>query len=362
MNVTALSETQQLVKDAIKDFLEREVPFNRIREVEASGDYDRDLWKDLVDNGWLGLPFAEEIGGQGGELSDFGILLEELQRRAVLIPILETIVCGVTIARYGDTATALDIVGKILSGKVTLSPAILEESDGFDDISLEVSGGKVSGEKCFVDYGQHVTHHLVVAKEGGEIGLYLVDARSSAAQARPLANIGKVPQANVIFSSAIANRVAGADGFQFLLRLGRVFSAIQCLACSQQALDMTVDYVGIRVQFDQPIGAFQAVQQHCADMATHTLATRFLAYEALWMLDRGTATDTQINIAKTEAARTASYVPMQAHHLHGGIGMVREYDLHFFSLRGKQASLSWGSTEECLAKVADTVEEPEQWL
>ena len=362
MDVIALSETQQLVQDSIRDYLERQVPFNRIREVEASGDYDRSLWKDLVDDGWFGLPFAEEFGGQGGELTDFGVLLEELQRRAVLIPILETIVCGVTIARYGDSAAASDIVGQILSGKVTLSPAILEESDSFDDISLEASGGKVSGGKCFVDYGQHVTHHLVAAKEGGDTGLYLVDAGSSEVQARPLANIGKVPQANVIYSGATATRVAGADGFRFLLRLGRVLSAVQCLACSQQALDMTVEYVGIRVQFDQPIGAFQAVQQHCADMATHTLATRFLVYEALWMLDRGTATDAQINVAKAEAARTASYVPMQAHHLHGGIGIVREYDLHFFSLRGKQASLSWGSTEDCLARVADTIEEPEQWL
>ena len=362
MDVIALSETQQLVQDAIKDYLERKVPFDRIREVEASGDYDRDLWKDIIDDGWLGLPFAEEIGGQGGELTDFGVLLEELQRRAVLIPILETIVCGVTIARYGDSATASDTVDKILSGKVTLSPAILEESDSFDDISLAASGGKVSGGKCFVDYGQHVTHHLVAAKEGGEAGLYLVDASSTEVQAIPLDNIGKVPQANINYAGAPAARVTGADGFQFLLRLGRVLSAVQCLACSQQALDMTVDYVGIRVQFDQPIGSFQAVQQHCADMAMHTLATRFLTYEALWMLDHGTATDTQINIAKTEAARTASYVPMQAHHLHGGIGIVREYDLHFFSLRGKQASLSWGSTEECLAKVADTIEEPEQWI
>lgn len=362
MDVISLSETQQLVKDAIKGYLERKVPFNRIREVEVSGDYDRNLWNDLIDNGWLGLPFPEEVGGQGGELTDFGVLLEELQRRAVLVPILETIVSGVTIARYGDSAAASDIVRKILSGKATLSPAILEESDCFDDISLEASGGKVNGEKFFVDYGQHVTHHLVAAKEGGDIGLYLVDANSSEVQASALVNIGKVPQANIIYTGAPATRVTGADGFRFLVCLGRVLSAVQCLACSQQALDMTVDYVGVRVQFGRPIGTFQAVQQHCADMATHTLATRFLVYEALWMLDRGTATDTRINIAKTQAARTASYVPMQAHHLHGGIGIVLEYDLHFFSLRGKQASLSWGSTEECLAKVADTIEEPEQWL
>ena len=125
---------------------------------------------------------------------------------------------------------------------------------------------------------------------------------------------------------------------------------------------MTVEYTSSRVQFGQPIGSFQAVQHHCANMATMVEASRFLAYEAVWAIDKDVATDEQIALAKACASRTVSEVTMQAHQLHGGIGIVEEYDLHFFSLRGKERALSWGSAEECLAIVAGSVEKEEDWL
>jgi alkylation response protein AidB-like acyl-CoA dehydrogenase len=193
------------------------------------------------------------------------------------------------------------------------------------------------------------------------VGLFLVE-NGAAVKHTPLVNIGKVPQSIATYSNAAATKVGGADAVTFLRRLARLFAAVQCLGCSQQALEMTAEYVSMRVQFGRPIGTFQAVQHHVANMATDTLGTRYLAYEALWDLDRGDATDTQIAIAKTQASKTATETPMLAHQLHGGMGFVVEYDLHFFSLRGKQASLSWGTAEECLAEVAKTIEEPEEWL
>lgn len=359
----SLSQTQHLICDSIREFVAREVPFSRIREVEASGDMDRRLWSALAELGWLGLPLAEEHGGQSGELADAGVVVEELTRRAALVPILETFAAAVTIQRHGGEDIASDMLPGIPRGETIIVPAILEQNDRFDDLSLEVvADGSLTGKKYFVDYGAQATHHLVAAKNGGETGLYLVTNDATMVKTESLKNIGKVPQAIVTYLDAQATRVCGEEGYEFLVRLGRLLASVQCVACSQQALDMTVEYVGMREQFGRPIGTFQAVQHHCANMATHTLASRFLAYEALWMHDRGEASDTQIAVAKTEASRTATEVPMMAHQLHGGIGLVTEYDLHFFSLRGKQAALSWGSSEECLSLVADTIEAPEQWL
>jgi alkylation response protein AidB-like acyl-CoA dehydrogenase len=360
MNIT-LSETQALIRDSIREYLEKEVPFSRIRQIEREGGMDTDLWQALASNGWLGLPFPENLGGQGGELTDVGVLIEALTRRAVLIPIVETMASAITIQRCGPANLAAEVVATVQAGTMTISPAILEESDSYDSCELTVSGGTLSGTKCYVDYGAQVSHHLVAANDGDGPGLFLI-ANDSAVAHRALSNIGKIPQSIATYSNAPATRVCGAEGLQFLKRLARVFATVQCLACSRQALEMTVEYVGMRVQFGRPIGTFQAVQHHCANMATHTLATQFLTYEALWDLDRGTATDTQIAVAKAEASKTATEVPMLAHQLHGGMGFVTEYDLHFFSLRGKQASLTWGTAEESIAAVAATIEEAEQWL
>src|SRR5262245_45636081 len=94
-----LTETQLLIRDSVRDYLEREVPFGRIREVELSGACDRDLWLALQQQGWLGLPLQERYGGAGGSIADVAVLVEALARRAVLIPIVEAMAAVVAIER-----------------------------------------------------------------------------------------------------------------------------------------------------------------------------------------------------------------------------------------------------------------------
>lgn len=358
----ALTETQSLLRDAIRDYLKNEVPFNRIRELETDGGWDEALWGYLQSAGFLGLPFPESMGGGGGELTDLAVMLEELTRRAVVIPFLETMASALAIQRHGDVAIAEEIVASVVAGSMTLSPAILEASDDWSDLQVSVSGGTVSGEKRSVDFGQHVTHHLVAALDGGKPALFLVDASDPGVAVRPLKNMGRTPQCHVTYSNVPARRAGGAEAYRFLLDLGRSLAAVECLGNAQQALDATVEYVGIRVQFGRPIGTFQAVQHHTANMATMVLSTRFLVYEAIWHLDQGTATPRQIAAAKAWASKTATEVPMMAHQLHGGIGFTEEYDLHFFSRRGKQRAVAWGTADECLAVIADSIEEAERWL
>jgi alkylation response protein AidB-like acyl-CoA dehydrogenase len=89
---------------------------------------------------------------------------------------------------------------------------------------------------------------------------------------------------------------------------------------------------------------------------------RILAYEALDALERGTATDAQVALAKAAASRAVPEVTMLGQQVHGGQGYIEENDLYFFTLRGKDRSLAWGSAEECLRIVAETVEQPANWL
>ena len=120
----SLSETQRLLRESIREYLEREVPFSRIRQVEASSGMDAALLTALTRLGWMGLAFAPEYGGQGGELTDVGVLIEELTRRAVLVPIVETLAAGITIQRHGDADLARAVLPQIIEGKVTVSPAV----------------------------------------------------------------------------------------------------------------------------------------------------------------------------------------------------------------------------------------------
>ena len=357
---TTLSEAQRLLRDSIRAYLRNEVPFDRIRALERDGGVDQALWDYLQGAGFLALPFAASRGGAGGELTDDAVVLEELTRRACVIPFMETIAAALAIERHGDATIADEIVRGVSGGTVTIAPA-LQSAPTANGAAPRVVAGALSGERPFVDYGADVTHHLVEAVADGESGLYLVDARGEGVTAEPLSTIARAPVARCSYAAAPVRRAGGGEALRFLRRAGRALCAIQCLGNAQQALDMTVEYVGMRVQFGRPIGSFQAVQHHCADMATQTLGARFLTYRAVWSLDQGIAGDRQIAKAKALASRAATEVTMQAHILFGGIGYTEEYDLHFFSRRGKERALAWGSVDECLRLAADRLDEAQPW-
>ena len=358
-----LDSTQTLLRDTVREYLEAEVPFDRIRALEGEQRWDAALWKGICDQGWLGLPFPEDVGGGGGSLVDAGILVEEFARRAAVVPLVEVLVCGMALHRADAAGTAGPLVTALLDGSAVPVPAFLESEDSFDEIALAPdSRGLLTGEKHFVDYGQFATHHLVAARTGSQPGLHLVDARDPGVGLQSLHGIGRTPSALVRYQGVASQRIGDARAVERLLVVARALAAVQCLGCAQQALDMTVKYAGLREQFGRPIGSFQAVKHHCANMASRVSSTRFLVFEALHALDRGTATPAQVALAKASASRTVPEVTLLAHQIHGGNGVIEENDLYFFTLRGKERSLAWGTVEECLEVAARSVEDAQEWL
>jgi alkylation response protein AidB-like acyl-CoA dehydrogenase len=352
----ALDSTQTLLRDAVRGYLEAELPFERIRALERAGRSDDVLWKALCAQGWLGVSLPEAWGGGGGTLVEAGLVLEELARRAAIVPAAEVIASLLVLARRGEDAGAQELARDTSAGSALPVPALL---DG--DRPPLLAGGCLTGEKRFVDYAEQATCHLVSARDGAEPALFLV-ARNARVSCRPLRALGRTPQAHARYAGAPAVRVGGADAWRELHLLLRIFAAVQCLGSAQQALDATVRYASLRVQFGRPIGSFQAVKHHAANMAMRVEAARFLVYEALAALSRGTATARQIALAKASASRCAPEVTLLAHQIHGGNGVIEENDLYFFSLRGKDRALAWGSFDECLAEAFAGLEDPRDWL
>lgn len=356
---TALSEIQELLKNSIRDLLHREVTLSEVRALEASGGYDEKLWGQLHSSGYLALPFS---GGddQGGQLTDLAVVVEELTRVAAVVPFTETALCALVIQKFAPPLVAAQIVEGVIDGKITIAPALLEANDEYLEPKITTAGTVISGQKMFVDYGLVTTHHLVSALQDGQPALFLVEATPTAVSSQRLHGISRLPQANVTFEDAPATRVGGRDALEFLIHVNSAFASIQCLGNAQQALDMSVEYVKNRVQFGRPIGSFQAVQHHCANMATMVEALRFLAYELVWNIDQGDFDLSQIALVKNWAARSVTEVTTLAHQLHGGIGVTEDYDLHFFTRRGKDRAIAWGTSEESLAVVASSIEDEDR--
>jgi 3-oxocholest-4-en-26-oyl-CoA dehydrogenase beta subunit len=143
--------------------------------------------------------------------------------------------------------------------------------------------------------------------------------------------------------------------------LTQLFSSIQCLGAMTQALEQSVKYASVREQFGRPIGGFQAVQHHCANMAMHVESLRLMAYENLYRIQHGNWDPIAVAMTKAAAARAVPEVTMLAHQIHGGIGVIEDHHLYFFTLRAKERSLAWGTVEECLATIAADIEQPTKW-
>ncbi len=351
-----LSEFQQLLANSAQDFLSREVPYDRVRQIEASATVDRALWKQVVDLGWAGLPIAEAYGGQGATIVDLGVLINELCRAATPLPYVQSMLGALVVQQCADSALKQALLPRLAAGAV-ITPAHLEASDDLAaPPTVRYAKGAVSGEKHFVEYGADSDLYLVSAIDGRTPGLAVVARDQAGVRTRPLVGLGSTPLAVVTFTNARAEAwIPGQAALDYLRGLGAALTAVESYACAQKALDLTVDYAQMRVQFGRPIGAFGPVQGRVADMAVQTLASRFLAFELLEQFDTGAWTAARTAVVKGVTARMLPLVLMDAHLIHGGMGFMREYHLQFYTRRGKEAGLRWGTARECTNAIGDAL-------
>lgn len=363
-----LSEFQQKTKDIAGQFLERECPKSLLRELEA-GDtgHSPEVWAKMGELGWQGLPLPEAAGGLGGSLVDAAVIVEEMGYAAYASPFMQTTAVALLLAESGgfdDPLRAVAEGGRILTSAIA-------EASGFwtaEGIGLTaVADGDefvLSGEKRFVEWAAVADQMLVAARapaSSGSAGLILavVDVSSAGIELTPLVTTGLDRQYVVRFDGVRvpAARIAGppGEGGTLLVRLVEVMTALQCVyavGCSRRALDMTVEHVQERTQFGQPLGKFQAVQHHAAEMAMLTEGARLVSYEAIWRLSENMPATRETAMAKSftnDATRETSWLAQQ---LHGGVGIMREYDLHFYFREIKAAEQKLGRTRDLLETVA----------
>jgi alkylation response protein AidB-like acyl-CoA dehydrogenase len=134
------------------------------------------------------------------------------------------------------------------------------------------------------------------------------------------------------------------------LRATAALCALAVGVCSE-ALRLTAEYTKTRKQFDQPIATFQAVGQRAADAFIDTEAVRLTALQAAWRIDAGLPAEAAVAAAKYWASVGGSRVVRAAQHLHGGVGVDREYPLHRFYLYARQLELTLGGATQQLRRL-----------
>ncbi|TWS21293.1 acyl-CoA dehydrogenase [Tsukamurella asaccharolytica] len=312
--------------------------------IEAPTGYDADLWSVLCEQvGIAALAVPEEHDGVGAGVRALQVVAEELGRHLIPSPFLGSAVLTTTL--LAETGEA-ELLAGLASGERIGAVAFAGED--FADRPITAAGGALTGTARFVLDGDLADDLIVVAGEE----LYLVD--SGAAGRRPTPSMDPTRRfAEVVVDGAPARRIgdgAGAALQRALDRACAVLAAEQAGAAAQ-ALAITVDYAGSRVQFGRPIGSFQALKHRMADLFVLVESARSAALAAGEALDRGDAgAPLAVATAKTYCSEAFSAVAAEMIQLHGGIGITWEHDAHLYFKRAHSSSQLFGDPAHHLSR------------
>jgi alkylation response protein AidB-like acyl-CoA dehydrogenase len=368
-----LNEAQQMLKNSAREFLDAECPTTYVREMELDErGYTTEMWQKVAEQGWLGLIFPEEYGGFGLNFVDLSILLEEIGRVMLPGPLFSTVVMGgMTILDAGSEDQKQELLPQIGEGQLIVTLALTEPSARWDAQGVETratqSGDNwtINGTKLFVP-NAHVSDTYVVAARTGDgekdISLFLVPRNTGGVNQTLLKTIASDRQSEVVLdnvgvpSSALLGEVnKGWDTIEKVLAWGAIGKCAEMVGGAQEVLDMTVEYAKQRTQFGRPIGSFQAIQHHCANMATDVEGSRYITYQAAWYLSEGMPAENEVAMAKAWVSEAYLRICALGHQCHGAIGFTKEHNMQLYSRRAKAAELAFGDSDYHLEAVADAI-------
>ncbi|MCU1396848.1 MAG: acd [Ilumatobacteraceae bacterium] len=342
-----LSAEQDDLRELTNKILTERVTNDSQKAAEATeSGLDRGLWKMLADSGIVGIALPESVGGGGLGLLEAAVVLEEVGRATAPVPALAVFVAGAAIAKYASAADQATWLAGVADGDAIVTVAFQEAGGDVHAPSVAATDGTLNGEKVCVPAGTVAAYFVVSAADG----LYVVAADAHGVTVQHQGTTSGITEAMVTFAGAPATKLADADGLAWLLD---VATAADCMIMSgvcQRALALTAEYTKQRIQFDRQIASFQAVSQRAGDSFVNTEGVKLTAWQAMWRLSEGKPAAEQVATAKFWASEQGSQVLYAAQHLHGGVGVDRDYPLHRCFLWGKQLELSLGSTMPTLLR------------
>ncbi|MDG1722057.1 MAG: acyl-CoA/acyl-ACP dehydrogenase [SAR86 cluster bacterium] len=360
-----LNEEQQMLSDSAKDFAANRTPVNHFRSLRDNNDplnWDKDVWKEMVDLGWAGILIPQEFGGSDFGLAGISVIMQEVGKTLTPSPLFATAVMGASaINTFGTQEQKAEYLPKIAAGNITTAIAIDEESHHapFNSIAqAELVGDEwvLNGKKKFVVDGASADILIILARTSGIKGdkagltLFIVDAshtgveiiKTDMADCRNYANV-VLDNVTISKDALLGDQESGGEAIDKILDEGRIALSAEMLGNSEAAFEMTLNYLKERKQFGVLIGTFQALQHRAAEMFCEIELTKSAVMAAMQGADENN-NDLQrmASLAKSIAGETLYLVSNESVQMHGGIGVTDEYDIGFYMKRARVAEVIFG--------------------
>ncbi|MBW2359340.1 MAG: acyl-CoA/acyl-ACP dehydrogenase [Deltaproteobacteria bacterium] len=362
------SEEQEAIRDMTRALLEEHSSVEIVRQMEDDPKgYPDALWKQMAESGLVGALVPESYGGGGLTLLDAALIYEEIGRAMAPVPhFVSGVISAGLLLEAGSEAQKDEWLPKIASGDAILTPAWLEPERGYGEEGVQATatadGGEVvlSGTKLHVNYAGAADRLIVLARGDAGVDLFLVDPSSSGVTLTHYLSQSAEPHYKVELDGVRVPadaRIGGAGtgwaSYGTVLHQGIILLAAQAIGGAARCLEETVDYANTRVQFDKPLGAFQALAHYMADASTRIDGGRVLVHEAAWNAAQGRSIARFAPMAKLFCCTAYQETTRACAQIWGGVAFTIEYDTQMFFRRAKELQLSWWDVpylEELVAK------------
>lgn len=360
-----LTEDQLILRDMAKGYCDEKSPVERMRKLRDTRDetgFSRDLWKEMGELGWIGIPFPEAVGGAEMGYGELGVVLAECGRVLAPEPFLSTVLLGGNaILLGGSEPLQKELLTEVCSGDRILSLAF-QEQGRFAPYAVSTTakrdgdGFRIRGEKLFVLDGHVADQIVVVARTAGGSGerdglsLFVLDTNTPGVEIERTEMVDGRNAAQVRFEDAAVDAArllgevdGGADVLDPVFDRATIGLCSEMLGSFEEAFERTLEYLKTREQFGVKIGTFQGLRHRIAQMFGELEFARSVVLDAQSAIDEGRDDVTLCaSAAKARCSDVAHLIGGEAIQMHGGIGMTDEEEIGLFFKRLKAAELSLG--------------------
>ncbi|MGA0545094.1 acyl-CoA dehydrogenase family protein [Brevundimonas sp. VNH65] len=353
-----LDDMQKIVLDTAREWTRDRMPVSAFRALRDRGEprgYDPAIYAELGDLGWCGVAVPEAHGGSGLGYLTLALILEQMGRTVGASPLLSTAIVADALVRGGTEAVRDVWLPRLLSGQAVGALAVDEgprhAPDAIGAVAVKTGDGwRLDGVKRFVTEGLGADLLIVAARTDDGIALFALDAGAEGLLRTPRRLTDQRGHADLTLDGVLAPEHAclaqgtgDAALIDTLLDRARALTAAELLGLAVGAFEMTVEYLKVREQFGQKIGAFQALQHRAAHLHTRLELTRSAVLAALLAIDDGSGDIPRlVALAKATASETANLATREMIQMHGGIGMTDDHDAGFYIKRARVLEATWG--------------------